>query len=87
MMIYVCLVDNANKQILHPYEYEDGDSEADERFRGLDAQAFLTMRDHGGDFQAYRGDQPFEFLPETIEEVTEAMVAADDSGVSATEEA
>jgi len=84
-MIHVCLIDKVNKQILHPFEYEDGDMEADERFRGLAVQGFLMERDQGGKYEAYRGDKPFEFLPETIEQVTEAMVAADDSGVSATE--
>lgn len=84
-MIYVCLVDEINKAILHPYEYEEGDPEADERFRGLVVQGFLMERDQGGKYSAYRGDKPFEFLPETIEQVTETMVAADDSGVSATE--
>ena len=83
-MIYVALIDRANKQILHPYEYPDSDTfEAGERFRGLDCQAEIMMRDHGGDLVAYRGDKPFEFLPETPEEVAAAMSAADDSGVIA----
>lgn len=50
----------------------------------LGLQAELNARDIGGEWEVYGpSDRPFAFLPATGEEVSAAMSAADDSGVSA----
>ena len=59
-MIYVALIDRANKQILHPYEYPDSDAfEAGERFRGLHSLGHAHCRNALGHGHAVFAKQVF----------------------------
>ena len=84
-MIYTALIDLDNRQILYAEEIpEDNEEYASVRYFNHDMTAKLFMRDNPGQhWQAYRGNKPFEFLPDTDEEVSEAMSASDTSGVDA----
>lgn len=78
-MVYMGLIDFENKTILYPYQFEDSDTfEAGERYRALDVQKELHLRDDGKEYGIFRGAKPYEFLPASNEELAEALAKAED---------